>query len=148
MGKKKLFVFDKRQNRMVPMGSQLKDVEAPFVQDDTIPPTLSHATDEGLVFDSRSKLNEHYRQHGFECTGGDHLTGKMFTGETGKVFDSEAERSRKAEWGMLNIDPEIRALALEARRKAKWGMAPLSEREKESCLREERIYQEYRKRQY
>jgi hypothetical protein len=43
---------------------------------DEIPPTESHATDEGKIFTSKSKLFQHYKEHGYECTGGDHLTGR------------------------------------------------------------------------
>jgi hypothetical protein len=123
----------------------MKDVNAPYVIDDTIPPTVSHATSEGLVFTSRSKLYAHYKEHGFECDGGAHNIGR-FTGPRPKKFDPEAERSRKAEWGMLKLDPDIRASVMEARRKVKWGMAPLTEREKERCQREESIYKDYLKR--
>lgn len=122
------------------------EVAAPAVHDDTIPPTMSHATDEGLVFTSKSELEAHYRQHGFECTGGAHLTGRE-AGPRRRVFDCAEERARKAEWGMLKVDPAIRAEVLEQQRRAKWGMARISEKEKERCTREERIYQDYLKRQ-
>jgi len=125
---------------------RLPDIDAPNVQDDSIPPTVSHATDEGLVFTSRKALYDHYRQHGFECTGGTHLRGRA-AGPKPKVFECDEERARKAQWGMLKVDPELRAAVMEAQRKAKWGMAPLTEREKEACTREERIYQSYLKRQ-
>jgi len=143
---KNQFKWDAKQMMMVPVGEAAKDVDAPFVQDDTIPPTMSHATDEGRIFESRSELEAHYRLHGFECTGGAHNTGRA-TGPKRKIFDCEAERARKAEWGMLKIDPDIRATVAEQLRKTKWGMAPITEREKERCTREERIYQDYLKRQ-
>lgn len=104
--------------------------ELHYVQDDTIPPTVSHATDEGLVFTSRAAINEHYKQHGFECTGGSHLTGKGF-----------------ADWKYKSDPDDIRRDAEIALNKLKWGMAPMTEREKESCLREERNYQDYCRRQ-
>ena len=116
--------------------------KAPFVHEDTIPDTESYATDEGKVFDSKQKLFEHYRANGYECTGGDHLTGKEVKVEK-KVHECEAERNRKAEWGMLPVKPQIKAAVAEAYRKAKWGMAPLTEKEKERCLEEEREYQKY-----
>lgn len=126
--------------------SDTKEPVAPYVQDDTIPATVSHATDEGLVFTSRSALKAHYRAHGFEMDGGDHNTGKPF-GPKRKVFDSSAERARRAEWGMLDVDPAVRAVVMEAERKIKWGMAPISEQERERCTREERKYRDYLKRQ-
>jgi len=98
------------------------------VLEDTIDPVVSHATDEGLVFDSRSKLNAHYKLNGYECTGGDHLTGSSVTNHKHKA-DGAA----------------IRATVSEELRKQKWGMAPMTEKEKERCLREERTYQQYRK---
>lgn len=125
----------------------LPEVNAPFVQDDTIPPTESHATDERRIFESRSALFRHYKQHGFECTGGDHLTGKACGVYEPKVKDSPEERMRKAEWGMLPIDPDLRADLAEQYRKLKWGMAPVSEKEKEICTREERAFRDYQKRQ-
>lgn len=132
-------------------GEQLVPVvkEAPkeihAVHQDTIEPTESHATDERKIFTSRCALMEHYRQHGFECTGGAHIQGKA-VGPNRKQFESEAERARKAEWGMLKVDPDVRATVAEQARKVKWGMAPLTEREKERCTREERIYNQYLKR--
>jgi hypothetical protein len=122
-------------------------VDAPFVQDDTIPPTESHATDERKIFDSRQKLFEHYKQHGFECTGGSHLKGRHAGPHNRKVFESDAERARKAEWGMLKVDPTVRDTVAKEFNKTKWGMTPLTEREKERCSREEEIYQNYLKRQ-
>jgi hypothetical protein len=124
----------------------MKEANAPNVIDDTIPPTVSHATAEGLVFTSRSKLYAHYKQHGYECDGGAHNVGRDIAPRR-KVFVPEAERAQKAEWGMLKVDPEIRAAALEAQRRIKWGMAPLTEKEKERCHREERVYKDYLKRQ-
>lgn len=120
--------------------------KAPAVQDDTIEPTMSHATDEGLIFDSKSKLYEHYKQNGYECTGGDHLTGSGIGDKSKrKTFDCPEEIARKAEWGMLKVDPEIKGEVMEAARKIKWGMAPQTEMEKQRCLEEKRRYRMYEK---
>lgn len=104
--------------------------EIHYVQGDEIPPTISHATDEGKVFTSWSKLQQHYKEHGYECTGGAHLTGRGV-----------------ADWKYKANVNELRADILEAKRQLEWGMAPLTEREKELCQREERSYQDYKRRQ-
>lgn len=106
------------------------EVNAPYVQDDTIPPTMSHATDEGKVFDSRSKLYAHYKENGFECTGGSHLCGYGVSDYRHKA-DIE----------------EIRRDCAESLRRLQWGMVPVSDKEREICKREERAYQEYCRRQ-
>jgi hypothetical protein len=106
------------------------DVNAPFVQGDEIPPTISHATDEGRVFESRSALYAHYKEHGFECTGGDHMTGRG-------VRDYQHRSD-------IN---EIRADLHEQARQIKWGMAPCNEKQREIWNREERNYENYRRSQ-
>ena len=123
-----------------------KPQELHYIQEDTIPPTMSHATDEGKVFDSRQKLNEHYKANGFEATGGDHLSGKP-AAPTRKHFECEEERSRKAEWGMLKVDPEMRACVQECKRRDDWGMAPISEIGRKICQKEESEYKKYKKSQ-
>jgi hypothetical protein len=127
--KRMRFKWDKETQQMVEIGDNLP-ADLHYVQDDSIPPTVSHATSEGLVFTSRSKLNEHYRQNGFVCTGGAHLTGR-----------GAGENRYKADRDAIRRDVEI------ALNKIKWGMAPISEREKERCSQEERAYQEYKRRQ-
>ena len=114
---------------MVEPGS-LSPAEHHYVQDDTIEPTVSHATSEGKVFTSRSALYEHYRQHGFECSGGQHNTGQG-------VFDYKYKSDLQ----------DIRNDVAESLRKIKWGMAPVTEKERERCLREERDYQKYKRSQ-
>lgn len=117
-------------------GQQLIEVtpgaipELHYVQGDEIPPTMSHATDEGLVFTSRQKLYEHYKQHGFECVGK-----QAFKNYGVKDYRYKSD---------IN---DIRADMHEQFRKIKWGMAPCSEREKESWSREEKSYQDYVRRQ-
>lgn len=108
----------------------VRPVDAPYVQDDTIPPTVSHATDEGRVFTSRAALYAHYKEHGFECTGGSHLTGKSFTDFE---YKSDIE--------------DVRADLYDTYNKLQWGMIPLTEKEKEGCLREARAYRDYVRRQ-
>lgn len=145
--KNRIWKWSKDAGRIIEISpGAVPDVDAPYVQDDSIPPTVSHATDEGLVFTSRSKLYEHYRQHGFECTGGSHLTGKGIRSDPRK-FECAEERARKAAWGMLKVDSDIRAEVAESLRKIKWGMAPLTDREKSICQKEQERYREYARRQ-
>ena len=124
-----IYKWDKELQQVVEVGSVLP-ADLHYVQDDTIPPTVSHATDEGRVFTSRAALYEHYKQHGFECTGGTHLTGKGC-----------------ADWKYKSDPADIRRDAEIALNKIKWGMAPISEREKEVCHQEERNYESYKRRQ-
>ena len=124
---RKRYRWDKKLKAMVEITPETKEFH--YVQDDTILPTVSHATDEGKVFTSRSALYEHYRQHGYECTGGSHLTGKG-------VFDYK-----------YKCNPEdLRRDIEQGLNQVKWGMAPISEKERELCNQEERTYQEYRQR--
>lgn len=70
------YYWDKEQQKMVEI-RPVKETEAGiYVATDEIPPTESHATHEGKIFTSKKKLFQHYKQHGFECTGGEHLTGR------------------------------------------------------------------------
>lgn len=120
--------YDKILERCVEVGTADDPrCELHYVQDDTIPPTVSHATDEGKVFTSRSALYAHYKEHGYECTGGSHHTGKGMM-----------DWKYKADPVDLRRDIEINL------NKIKWGMAPISERERELCRIEERAYQQYK----
>lgn len=121
--------WDKTLEKIVEIGVDDQPQLAPNVQDDTIPPTVSHATEEGLVFTSLSKLKEHYKQHGFEMTGGDHFTGKGI-----------------ADWKYKADREDLRRDVEKSLNKIKWGMAPISEKERELCKSEEREFQAYRRR--
>lgn len=107
-------------------------IEAPKetirIQTDEIEPTESYATDERRIFTSRRKLYDHYKEHGYEVTGGDHLGRKP----------PEPKRS----------DPkEIRDMAEKAYYDIKYDKIPIDERSRELCRQEERQYKEYLKRQ-
>ena len=69
---RKYYRFHKATGQMVRV-----DLEAPVevhgVIQDTIEPTISYATKDKQVFTSRSALMAHYAEHGYKCTGGDHL---------------------------------------------------------------------------
>jgi hypothetical protein len=115
-----IIVWDPVQGKCVEIDKKTPtEGAAPAVHDDTIPDTESYATDEGRVFNSKSALMRHYREHGYECTGGDHLTGQQ------PKVRHKANRE------------EIVADIREAERKIKWGMSPSTEKEKERWRREE-----------
>ena len=128
----RVWKFDRKLQKVVELTGFVEgsaDPDAPTVISDDIPPTVSHATSEGLIFTSKSALRRHYRQHGFEETGGSHLTGRALT-------DCRHKANRE----------EIKRDLLETRRKLMWGEIPVSEKEREVCRREERQYQEFKKR--
>ncbi len=106
--------------------------EAPFVITDEIDPVVSYATDEGKVFDSRSALKAHYKEHGFEMTGGDHI-------KTEAQKRAEAAEYKAKRFEDIKKDVQITL------NKTKWGMAPITEREKYICQQEERRYQQWKK---
>jgi hypothetical protein len=115
--------WSKKLGRMVwydPEAERKKELH--FVQEDTIDPVVSHATAEGRVFDSRSKLMEHYKEHGYEVTGGDHLTGHGLNDGFNIGFD-EAMTRDAVEKAVMDI---------------KYDKVPFTEREKEACRREQR----------
>lgn len=99
-----------------------------YVQDDTMEPTESMATDGGAIFTSKSAYKRHLREHGYEITGGAHLTGNT------KPKPYKADREK------------IKETLLETERKLKWGMIPADEKENETCQQQERDYQRYKKR--
>lgn len=119
--------YDKKTKRLEAVGKpRLSIVDAPFVHPDTIPPTESMATDKREVFESKSALMRHYAEHGYECVGKVDVRGpKEYKPDQQQIAD---------DWR-------------EAERLAKWGMVPLTEREKQLCIEEERNYQEWKKRQ-
>ena len=130
-----LWKFNKTLQKIVEVGSA-EDIEDRvgrgrlYIQGDEIPPTMSHATSEGLMFTSKSALRRHYREHGFEDTGGSHLQGKDIAS-----FRYKPNRE------------EILHDVRESLRQLQWGEVPFTEREREVCRQEEREYQQYRKRQ-
>jgi hypothetical protein len=90
-----------------------------YIQTDELPEAVeSYATDEGLKFTSKSALRRHYKEHGYEDTGGSHLSKG-----SPKPYKSNYE--------------EIRNSVAESLNKLKWGMAPLTEKERELCQKEQ-----------
>ena len=121
--------YDRATRTFIPITQAPKlEAAAPFIQTEEIPPTMSHATDEGLMFTSKKKLLEHYAAHG------------MAVREKGMC--AKQPEPYKA-------DPkEIRETAAKALNDLRWGNVPLSEAEKERCRREQRALQEYKKRMH
>jgi len=108
-------------------GKRQKTDEAPFIQTDEIPPTESMATADREIFTSKRKLFDHYKAHGYECTGGDHL------GRTPPKPKKSTPR-------------ELKEMAEKAYYDIKYDKIPIDERSKEICRNEERAYQEFLKR--
>lgn len=128
------YIFDQETQTMIPIEEyrlQQRVRSGHVVEDTLLEAIRSHATDEGLMFDSRSKYLAHLKQHGFEVTGGDHLTGKSL----------EDWKPPKATRREILDDVE------KCYHDIKWGRTEFNERVKERCLRENRAYQEYAKRQ-
>lgn len=91
---------------------------------DEIPPTLS-MTGSDKTYTSKRKLRAEYRDLGFVETGGEQLRPKKIDRE---------ERRR-----------QIREDVEKANNLVKYGMAPLTDKEREQCLREDRSYLEFKK---
>jgi len=126
------FKYDKKLKKVVPVTNSSEIGEYHYVQDDTISPTLSHATTEGLVFNSRSALRDHYKAHGMEATGGSHMR-------------TDSERKRDYENSRKQRRAEIRETVAEELEKGRWGMSKMTEKEKSVCRKEERDYQRYKR---
>lgn len=102
-----------------------KESNAPFVQGDEIPPTESYASPEGLIFTSKSALRAHYKEHGFEDTGGSHI-------KSDRERQAALKELKKQHRADLETDVQMSI------NKLKYGMAPLTEKDKEICKREAR----------
>jgi len=121
------WVFDKKKSKLMPMKEKKKEVvAAPFVIGDEMPEIESMATDEGLKFTSRSRYRQHLKEHGMRIR-------EKGENQTPKYIRATRE--------------EIRDTAEKAYMDLKYGRVPLSEKEKERCLREEREWEAYKKRQ-
>lgn len=123
------WAYDKETRTFRPITEvKRKEVELPFVQTDEIPPTLSHATDEGLVFTSKRKLYDHYKAHGM-------------------VVREKGMNARPPE--PYKPDPrEIREQAAKALNDLRYGNVPVSEKERECNKREQRALEEFKRRMH
>lgn len=121
------WVWDKEKKKFVDFDEYKKPApEAHFVLTDDMPPTQSMATLDAPVFTSKAKLRQHYKEHGYVETGGDHLTRKPLE--------------------PYKPDPkEIRDTVAKALNDIKYGNAPFTEREKELCKQEQRKLEAYRR---
>ena len=64
------YKWDKNLKKVVQVDiGEQEEVKAPAVHQDTIDPIVSHATNEGKIFDSRSKYEAHLKEHGFKING-------------------------------------------------------------------------------
>ncbi len=131
---RKVYYFNKELQKVVERGGEEDMQSFHAVHQDTMDPIVSMATDEGLVFTSRSAYKRHLKMHGFEVTGGSHILG-----EKEQRARIEAQKAKRR--ADIKHDIEVNL------NKLKWGMIPLSEKEKHICQQEERAYREYKKRQ-
>jgi hypothetical protein len=116
-----------RDGRLVKVAGEDSESYAHHIQTDEIPPTVSHATDEGLVFTSRAKLNAHLAAHGM---------GMMDKGEFLRRNQEAAKRKPSTTVETERAAQERRETVLRAINDLRYGNVPLSERERETCNRE------------
>lgn len=90
---------------------------------DEIAPTESYATFDAPIFTSRSKLRQHYRQHGYVETGGDHLNIKP-RAKTQEDLEREAREDKE--------------LVEQAYMDVKYQRVPFTEKEKQLHYEEQR----------
>lgn len=115
--------YDLEANCLVPHERMLTPRVHAVITDE-IAPTLS-MTGTDKVYTSKRKLRAEYRALGFVETGGEQPKPRK--------IDREARRQ------------QIREDAMKAANLVKYGMAPLTDKEREQCLREDRTYLEYKK---
>jgi len=111
--------WDKKLQKMIWFDKETGLPESHGLVMDEIEPTESYATDERKIFTSRSKLMEHYKENGFECTGGDHIKGKG-------MQDFKYPKTPRE---------EINASVEKTLNQLKWGEAPLTEKERHEAGR-------------
>lgn len=119
--------YNKATRQLEPIDTRRIDIEAPSVIDDEIPPTVSHATSEGLVFTSKRALRAHYKQHGMIETGGQRL----------KISPRKG------------ADPvEVRDAVAKAINDIRYDNAFFTEKEKQVCKEEMRQYESWKRRNH
>lgn len=120
-------MWDKEKKKFVDFDEYKKPkAEAPMVITDDIPPTESMATLDAPVFTSKRKLRQHYKEHGYIETGGEHL----------KLKPREPYKP----------DPrEIRDAVAKALNDIRYGNVQFTEREKELCKQEQRKFEQYKR---
>jgi hypothetical protein len=120
--------LDKATRKLVPIGNTPKEIAAPYVLTDEIPPTESLAVWEKPVFTSKKKLYDHYKEQG--------VTVK----EKG-MLEVNPERVKPTDEKELRDDIAMAANQL------RWDEVPLSEKEKAICQKERREMEDYKRRQ-
>lgn len=126
-GERGLFVLNRQTRKLERVERQKKpEVNAPFVITDEIDPTMS-MTGTDKVHTSKATLRREYRELGFIETGGEK--------EKPPTRDIEKEREQRRE----HVAKALNDL--------RWGNVPIDERSREHNLREEREWQEYKRRQ-
>lgn len=125
--------YDLESDQLVPHERMQVQVSAPFVITDEIPPTESMVDESRAIFTSKAKLRGYMREYNARH-GTDYVeTGDVREQPKPKPIDREARRREI-------LDDAARAANL-----VKYGMAPLTEREREQCLREDREYERYKR---
>lgn len=126
-GDRGVFVYNKETRTMERFVNKKKlETNAPFIQRDEILDGVESPLT-GEKYYSKSALRQHYKENGYRETGGGHLTGK-------------APERKKPDYREIREDVE-RAL-----NDARWGNIPLSEKERQAIIEEERQWDYYRKR--
>jgi len=130
-GERGVFRYNKQTGKLEQIQTTpTKQVNASaYVITDEISPTETMVDNSGKLFTSKAKLRDYMHEHNKRYGTSYVETG----GEQPKPQTINREERRKQIW-------EAAAKAWNA---AKYGMAPMTEKEKERCLREERMYQEY-----
>lgn len=116
---RRVFKYCPVRKEVVPIEQVFRENLSAYVWDDTVEEFESHATGERKKFNSMSAYKRHLAEHGFEITGGDHLTGRTVENTPWKP-DKE----------------QLLATIAEEVRKNEWGMNPLTEKEKHRCQQE------------
>lgn len=128
-GERGTFVYNKETGQVERFEKKAKyvAVSAPtIIKDEIIGGIESPLT--GEKYYSRSQLMKHYKENGYEVTGGDHFTFKQ-------------PEIPKADYNEIREDVE------KALNDIRWGNVPISERERQLIMEEERQWENYRQRQ-
>ena len=121
------WVYNRKTKQIEPYTPPPKVHVHSVIQDTLTKPLMFMGDDKGTMFDSRSALIRHTKNMGFEIIGHEKPT--------------EIRRDKKKEREQ-RIDDIKRAMADNRN-----GNAPLTEWEKEQCLREQRELEAYKRRQ-
>jgi hypothetical protein len=121
------FRYDKKLKRLVRIAGPLKAKwVAPSIITDEIAPIESMATQDREIFTSKAKYRRHLKEHGFVESYGVTVTPEK----------PDLEKKRR----------ELRDTIEKSYHDLKNDRIPLSEKEKEICRQEQRIYQDWVKR--